>query len=64
VPQQGSLLFDRMLGRFVCFDGAWQQASLPAMASGGTVVDAEARDLLAQVIDALAKLGLVAADPV
>lgn len=63
VPQHGSLLFDRMLDTFVCFDGEWQHASLPALASGGTVVDAEARDLLAQVIDALAKLGLVATDP-
>ncbi|MFL0672285.1 MAG: DUF2793 domain-containing protein [Erythrobacter sp.] len=63
IPQEGSLLFDRTLGKFVCFDGEWHHASLPATASGGAVVDAEARDLLAQVIDALAKLGLVAPDP-
>ncbi|MCU0948929.1 MAG: DUF2793 domain-containing protein [Porphyrobacter sp.] len=63
VPPEGSLIFDRALGQFVLFDGDWQLASLPLTASGGTVVDAEARALLAQVIDALVKLGLVAGVP-
>ena len=63
VPRQGSLIFDRALGQFVLFDGDWQLASLPLTASGGTVVDIEARALLAQVIDALVKLGLVAGLP-
>lgn len=63
VPRQGSLIFDRALGQFVLFDDGWQLASLPPTASGGAVVDTEARALLAQVIDALTKLGLVAQQP-
>lgn len=62
-PEQGFLVFDRGLGQFVIYDGMWQTAGLPAAATGGAVVDAEARALLAQVIDALAKLGLVASTP-
>lgn len=62
-PSRGNLLFDRSLEQFIVFDGAWQRASLPPAATTGTTVDAEARALLAQVIDALAKLGLVATEP-
>ncbi|MFN3991015.1 MAG: DUF2793 domain-containing protein [Erythrobacter sp.] len=63
-PRTGSLVFDQALGQFVHFDGVWQTASVPSAVVGGAVVDAEARALLAHVIDALAKLGLVAAQPV
>ena len=62
-PSRGNLLFDRSLEQFIVFDGDWQRASLPPAAATGTTVDAEARALLAQVIDALAKLGLVATEP-
>ncbi len=64
MPENGCLVFDRTLGQMVRFDGAWQAANVPSHAIGGTVIDAEARALLAQVIDALAKLGLVARQPV
>lgn len=63
VPVIGSLLFDQTLGQFMQFDGSWQAASLPSSATGGATVEMEARALLAQVIDALAKLGLVALRP-
>ena len=63
-PPPGALLFDQALGQFVHFDGVWQAASLASAPAGGAVVDAEARALLAQVIDALVKLGLVAITPV
>lgn len=63
VPVIGSLLFDQALGQFMRFDGAWKTASLPPSAIGGATVDIEARALLSQVIDALAKLGLVALRP-
>lgn len=62
-PAQGSLIYDRTLGQYLHLDGQWQTASLPQAATGGSNIDAEARALLAQVIDALAKLGLVAAHP-
>lgn len=62
-PRDGQWVFDRKLAQFVRFDDGWHHSTLPASAIGGAVVDAEARDLLAQVIDALAKLGLVALDP-
>lgn len=63
VPESGWQFFDRGRGQWVHFDGAWQAADLPAAANGGAVIDAEARALLAQIIDALAKLGLVAVHP-
>jgi hypothetical protein len=63
VPAIGSLLFDQALGQFIQFDGAWQATSVPPSAVGGATVDMEARALLAQVIDAIAKLGLVALRP-
>lgn len=62
-PQVGSMVFDRGLGQQLFFDGAWQSASLPEEATGGAIVDAEARALIAQVIDALAKLRLVTSHP-
>ncbi len=62
-PPMGAMVFDRGAGQYLHFNGTWQSASLPAAATAGAVIDAEARALLAQVIDALAKLGLVARHP-
>lgn len=62
-PLAGTMVFDRSLGQRRCFDEAWQSVNLPEQATGGAVVDAEARALLAQVIDALTKLRLVATHP-
>jgi hypothetical protein len=62
-PAIGSMTYDETLGQCLHFDGAWRSATLPAAANGGTAIDIEARALLAQVIDALAKLGLVARQP-
>ncbi|MGY6638405.1 MAG: DUF2793 domain-containing protein [Erythrobacter sp.] len=62
-PQQGMMIHDASQKQCLHFDSSWHSASLPAGATGGASIDAEARALLAQVIDALAKLGLVATQP-
>lgn len=63
VPPPGLTIHDQASGQHLHFKDGWQSASLPGQATGGATVDAEARALLAQVIDALAKLGLVARQP-
>ena len=63
VPTPGLAIYDRANGQHLHFKDEWQSASLPSQATGGATIDAEARALLAQVIDALAKLGLVARQP-
>lgn len=62
-PAQGSLIYDRAIGQYLHLGDEWHAASVPQAATGGIIIDAEARALLAQVIDALGKLGLVAAHP-
>lgn len=59
VPIVGGTFYDRTLQQHLHFDGEWQSSTVPETAVGGAIIDAEARALLAQVIDALAKLGLV-----
>lgn len=63
VPTPGLTMYDQANGQHLHFKDEWQSASLPSQATGGTNIDAEARALLAQVIDALIKLGLVAPQP-
>jgi hypothetical protein len=62
-PTKGAYIHDLSADACLYFDTGWHSASLPATATGGATIDAEARALLAQVIDALAKLGLVARQP-
>jgi hypothetical protein len=63
-PPKGAMVHDLSENTCLYFDNGWQSSSLPASATGGATIDAEARALLSQVIDALAKLGLVAQQPV
>ena len=63
-PVEGATLYDRAMGQCIHYDGVWHAVTLPAAATGGPTIDTEARALLAQVIDALAELGLVARQPV
>lgn len=58
-PREGMVVFDRELGRRLFYRSQWQEAALPAIAQGGSVVDAEARAALAQLIGALQDLGLL-----
>ncbi|MFN4020652.1 MAG: DUF2793 domain-containing protein [Erythrobacter sp.] len=58
-PAEGMLLFDRGAGRFLCFRGGWQSAGLPTAPTGGSVIDIEARNALAQLVENLQTLGLI-----
>lgn len=58
-PREGMSVFDREQGRRLVFRDQWQGADLPPMPEGGTVIDAEARAALAQVITALQAAGVL-----
>lgn len=58
-PAEGMVLFDRTSGRSVIYRTQWQVAPAPALPSGGTVVDAQARAAINAVIDALRTLGVL-----
>jgi hypothetical protein len=57
------LLFDRGSGRWLCFRDGWQSADLPATPTGGSVIDIEARNALAQLVENLQTLGLLPSPP-
>ena len=59
-PSDGMLVFDQSAEQILVYRGQWEAASRPAPATGGTVIDAEARASLDQLIAALARLGILA----
>jgi Protein of unknown function (DUF2793) len=61
VPDAGMLLFDRNADAFVIFRSQWQPAVMVAAASGGTVIDVQARAVLTALITALKTMGVLAA---
>lgn len=63
-PDEGMMLFDRATGQWLWFRSGWQSAPAPALPTGGAVIDAEARALLAQIVAMLQSAGLLAPDPV
>jgi Protein of unknown function (DUF2793) len=60
-PRDGVRVFDRSQLCFRLHAGSWRLPASPAPASGGTVVDTEARAAIASILDALTEAGLVAA---
>lgn len=58
VPGKGLRLFDRATGKTIHHDAGWQTASAPAAPSGGSVIDAEAREQLSDLIEELRKIGI------
>ena len=59
VPIAGMRLFNKALGQDMRWDNGWTVASRPTLPSGGTTVDAESRQAIAAIIEALAKAGIV-----
>jgi hypothetical protein len=53
-------VFDRSTGQSVLYRGGWQRPPVPAAASGGTTVDAEARTAIADLVSALTQAGIFA----
>ena len=60
-PQDGMRVQDRSSGTQLWFNSGWQTASSVAAPSGGSVVDAQARASLADLIAAMQNAGLLAA---
>ncbi|NBC88092.1 MAG: DUF2793 domain-containing protein [Alphaproteobacteria bacterium] len=59
-PRRGMQAYDRANQCWYFFDGAWVCAGEPTLPEGGLVVDVEARAAIAQLIDELRKVGLLA----
>jgi len=54
-------LFDRSTGQLLLFHGGWRRPAAPSAASGGAVVDAEARTAIADLMAALVDAGILPA---
>jgi len=59
-PTEGMVVFDRATDGLVIFRSQWQPATVVAIPSGGTVIDAEARATLDALIAALGTMGVLA----
>lgn len=59
-PVQGMALFDRAADNFLVYRSGWKAAQAPALPTGGTVVDVEARAAIAALIQSLKALGVLA----
>lgn len=57
-PVEGLLLYDRTASRMMVFRSQWHPAPAPALPSGGTVVDTEARAAVTALVEGLRTLGV------
>ncbi|WP_285712573.1 DUF2793 domain-containing protein [Erythrobacter oryzae] len=62
-PAEGMVVFDRAAARMVIYRSQWEPAVVVAAASGGTVIDVQARATLTALIAALKTMGVLAAPP-
>jgi hypothetical protein len=58
-PREGMRLFDHATGQVLLYRNGWQRPVAPAEPSGGTVIDAEARTAIAQLVAALTDAGVL-----
>lgn len=58
-PRFGIRAFDKGSGCLMRYDNDWITVSRPASPAGGALVDAEARQAIAQIIAALTNAGIV-----
>ncbi len=58
-PRDGMRLYDTAADEQLLYRGGWQNAQTPALPAGGTVVDAEARTALEQLVIALQNVGVL-----
>lgn len=57
-PVAGMRVYDRTSGQFLLFDDGWHRPSLPATATGGTMIDSELRQSFAELVAALRTAGI------
>lgn len=60
-PRMGMRVFDQANASQLIFDGIWRRADAPAGASGGAVVDVEARAAIDAIINQLVSVGIFSA---
>lgn len=60
-PRDGLKLLNRASGQEIRYSGSWKAAARPALPSGGTTIDAEARTAIAGIVAALTAAGIVPA---
>lgn len=60
-PPPGMIVHDLARGAVRRFAGTWQAPARPAVPTGGTVIDTEARAAIAAIIGVLDSLGLIPA---
>lgn len=58
-PRFGLRMLDLSTGGSLFFDGDWQRPAAPAAPSGGTIVDAEARQAIVNLIETLQSAGII-----
>jgi len=59
-PQEGMSIFDRQAAALVHYSSEWESAVEPAAPTSGTNVDAEARQMLNDLVEALRVTGIFA----
>lgn len=59
LPRDGLRLLNRATGQTIHHHGTWRAATKPALPSGGTTVDAQARTAVAAIIDSLVTAGIL-----
>lgn len=59
-PVHGMALYDRTADNMLVFRSGWKLAQSPALPTGGTVVDSEARVAIGALIQSLKALGVLA----
>lgn len=60
-PMTGMRVYDLGIGSHRIFNGTWTRSAAPSAATGGTVVDTQARAVLASVIGLLKDAGIFSA---
>ena len=60
-PRDGMRLLNRASGQEIRYNGNWKIANRPALPTGGTIVDAEARSVISALIASLTTAGVIPA---
>ena len=60
-PRDGMRLLNRASGQEIRYNGGWKIANRPALPTGGTTIDAEARSAISALIASLTTAGVIPA---